>query len=265
MKRTLILGCIVAVILGYAASVFATSTGITGATRKNGNGCTCHGESPFTNVIVTITGPDTLVVGQTANYTLTIQGGPAVRGGTNIAASSGDLNPISFALQKMDGELTHKSPVQFDGPALSFQFSYTAPSTPGQQTIFANGNSVNFNGASTGDQWNFAPDKHVVVRQSVTTVERTAQSLPKNFSLSQNYPNPFNPNTSFELRVTSYKFVSVKVYNVLGKEITTLVDEEKSPGVYTLHFDGKNLPSGTYYYRATAGGIAETRAMVLSK
>ncbi|MBI3579772.1 MAG: hypothetical protein HY089_10230, partial [Ignavibacteriales bacterium] len=240
MKKTLISGCTVIVILGYAISVFAHSTGMTGVTRKNGNGCDCHGSTPFANVIVTITGPDTLITGQTADYTLALQGGPAVRGGVDIAASSGNLNPISASLQKIDGELTHISPVQFDGPVLTFQFSYTAPSAPGQQTIFANGNSVNFNGASTGDQWNFAPDKNIVVRQSVTTVERTAQSLPKGFFLSQNYPNPFNPCTSFDLRVAepkahaplaqSYQFVSVKVYDVLGKEITTLMNEEKSPG-----------------------------------
>lgn len=265
MKKTLISCCVICIILGYAVSVFAVSTGITGVTRKNGNGCDCHGSSPFTNVTVAITGPDTLVVGQTANYTLTIQGGPARRAGTNIAASSGDLNPVSSSLQKIDGELTHRAPQQFDGPVFSFVFSYTAPSTSGQQTIYANGNSVNFDGTPTGDQWNFAPDKKIVVRQSVSAVERNDQSLPKNFSLSQNYPNPFNPGTNFELHIKNPGFVSVKVYDVLGKEITALVNEEKLPGVYALHFDGKNLPSGTYYYRATAGAITETRAMVLLK
>ncbi|MBK8552561.1 MAG: T9SS type A sorting domain-containing protein [Ignavibacteria bacterium] len=78
-------------------------------------------------------------------------------------------------------------------------------------------------------------------------------SAPGNFSLSQNYPNPFNPVTKLEFRISDYGFVSLKVYDVLGNEVRTLVNEKKSAGSYTITFDGSNLSSGIYFYKLTAG------------
>ncbi len=80
-----------------------------------------------------------------------------------------------------------------------------------------------------------------------------------------NYPNPFNPTTSLQFAIGSRQFVSLKVYDVLGKEIVTLVNEEKEAGEYAVEFDGANLTSGIYYYRLEAGIFSETRKMVLLK
>jgi hypothetical protein len=89
--------------------------------------------------------------------------------------------------------------------------------------------------------------------------------LPNQFSLSQNYPNPFNPTTviSFQLAVNS--FASLKVYDVLGREVATLVNEELKPGTYEVDWDGSNFPSGIYFYSLVADGFVETKKMVLIK
>ncbi len=85
------------------------------------------------------------------------------------------------------------------------------------------------------------------------------------FSLSQNYPNPFNPSTLIEYKVPQYSFVEIKVYDVLGIEITTLVDEFKSEGIYKVQFNTNGLPSGVYIYSMKAGDFTEVKKMILMK
>jgi len=85
------------------------------------------------------------------------------------------------------------------------------------------------------------------------------------FKLEQNYPNPFNPTTNLEFRISDGGFVSLKVYDVLGNEITTLINNELSSGIHKVEFDGTVLPSGTYFYRLDAGRYSETKKMVLLK
>ena len=88
---------------------------------------------------------------------------------------------------------------------------------------------------------------------------------PKKFQLSQNYPNPFNPTTNLQYAISSRQFITLKVYNLLGKEIATLVNEEKPAGEYKVEFIGNNLPSGIYFYELKAGNITQTKKMMLLK
>lgn len=85
------------------------------------------------------------------------------------------------------------------------------------------------------------------------------------FYLEQNYPNPFNPVTSIKYQVSRTAKVSLKVYDVLGREIETLIDEAMYPGVYKVEFNGTNLPSGLYFYKLTAGDFAQSRKMAMIK
>ena len=96
-----------------------------------------------------------------------------------------------------------------------------------------------------------------------TGVENISSEFPKEFILEQNYPNPFNPSTSIRYAISSSQFVSLKVYDVLGKEISTLVNEEKEVGVYSVNFDATGLSSGMYLYRLQAGNFVETKKMIL--
>ncbi len=107
----------------------------------------------------------------------------------------------------------------------------------------------------------------------VVNVENNSSTI-NEFSLSQNYPNPFNPSTYIGYRIKDQEFVSLKVYNVLGKEIATLVNEEKPAGNYKIEFNsnsnllsGKsgNLPSGIYFYRLKAGSFISVKKMILMK
>jgi len=89
--------------------------------------------------------------------------------------------------------------------------------------------------------------------------------IPKEYILEQNYPNPFNPKTiiNYELPITNY--VLIKVYDVLGNEVSTLVNEKQNAGSYEVEFDGSNFASGVYYYKLTSDGFAETKKMLLTK
>ena len=88
---------------------------------------------------------------------------------------------------------------------------------------------------------------------------------PIEFSLEQNYPNPFNPVTSIHYVVGSQSYVTLKVYDVLGNEVATLVNEQKPAGSYEVEFDGAELPSGIYFYQLKAGSYIETKKMILLK
>jgi hypothetical protein len=83
------------------------------------------------------------------------------------------------------------------------------------------------------------------------------------YELSQNYPNPFNPTTNFEFRIAESGFVSLKIFDVLGRKVKTLVYEEKSPGQYEITFDASGFASGVYFYRLEAGDFISTKKMIL--
>jgi len=91
------------------------------------------------------------------------------------------------------------------------------------------------------------------------------QELPTVFSLSQNYPNPFNPSTTISFDIPRHSHAKLVIYDVLGREVRTLVDEEKQPGRYSVTFDASNLPSGVYLYRMVAGNFSDVKKMVLVK
>lgn len=90
-------------------------------------------------------------------------------------------------------------------------------------------------------------------------------AIPTEFYLSQNYPNPFNPSTSIQYAISSKQFVTLKIYDLLGREVSTLINREIGPGNYTIKFDAGSLPSGVYFYRLKAGSFIQTRKMVLIK
>jgi hypothetical protein len=103
-------------------------------------------------------------------------------------------------------------------------------------------------------------------KQTPTSVaESTGGDLPKSFALEQNYPNPFNPTTTINYQIPTAGIVSLKVYDILGKEISTLINEEKPAGNYNVAFDGSKLASGIYFYRLKVNGFNEVRKMLLVK
>ncbi len=102
-------------------------------------------------------------------------------------------------------------------------------------------------------------------------INQLSNEVPKHFSLSQNYPNPFNPATNIKFQIPHAGFVKLIIFDLLGREIQTLVNEQLSAGTYEADFDGGSLPSGVYYYRLEAEDpstplrVTETKKMVLIK
>lgn len=116
---------------------------------------------------------------------------------------------------------------------------------------------------------------------TMTILKNITSKIPDKFSLSQNYPNPFNPSTKIRFNIPSNlsfpspgnalspgsggDLITLKIYNILGKEIATLVNEKLKPGEYEITFDGSNLPSGIYFYTLSADNFKKTKKMALIK
>ena len=95
--------------------------------------------------------------------------------------------------------------------------------------------------------------------------EEEIEETPTNYVLTQNYPNPFNPSTKIRYSVPQSSQLIIKVFDVLGNEIETLVNEQKTIGTYELTWNTENLPSGVYFYQIKAGSFMETKKMILLK
>ena len=96
-------------------------------------------------------------------------------------------------------------------------------------------------------------------------VQNISTEMPLAFSLSQNYPNPFNPSTSIRYELPKNGFVRLVVYDALGREVETLINEKQSPGTYEVNWDATVYPSGVYFYKLTTEGFSETKKMMLLK
>lgn len=104
------------------------------------------------------------------------------------------------------------------------------------------------------------------INGGVTSVEEgQIVGLPTEYNVAQNYPNPFNPSTTIKYSIPQSSNVIIKVFDVLGNEVVTLVSEEKPSGTYELNWNAANLPSGVYFYRLQAGSFVETKKMILLK
>lgn len=98
-----------------------------------------------------------------------------------------------------------------------------------------------------------------------TSIEQVPEFFPKEFRLDQNYPNPFNPTTTIVLAVPKPSHVILRIYDTLGREISTFRDEKMEAGEYKIVFDASSLPSGIYIYRIEAEGFIEAKRLILMK
>lgn len=242
----------------FVTVILAHST-YTGYTRKTSStGCSCHGSASST-VTVSISGPAQVQAGSTSTYQVTISGGSGTRVCTDIAASSGSLQPFDSALKLSGNELITNGTKTYTNGQYVYSFNYTAPATGGNQTLYATGLATNSSG-----QWNFAPDKVISV---VTATDVMTNSIPAEYALEQNYPNPFNPSTLIKYSIAETGNVTLKIYDMLGNEIETLVNEIKLPGNYSVQFSSENLnlASGIYFYKLRTEKFSSTKKMLLVK
>jgi len=125
--------------------------------------------------------------------------------------------------------------------------------------------SVNVNLNTVGINYAFNVPGNRYELAAPVSVNNISSEIPNKFSLSQNYPNPFNPKTVIRFSLSVANVTSLKIYDILGKEIATLVNEKLQPGTYETSFDGSNLTSGVYFYKLTIADFTETKQMLLIK
>lgn len=253
------------VILSVSINLLADIDGRTNRTRKTStSGCgSCHGSSGTAGVSVTITGPDTVVAGQTAQYSLVINRAGKTGAGLDVATRRGSLGAVTSGTRLQSGEITHNDNLLMSNGAVTVQFSYTAPATIGLDTIWAVGIATNTSGSSSGDEWNWSANRSLYVKLA-TGINQTNSEL-NDYNLSQNFPNPFNPSTSIGYNIPKESFVELSIYDVSGKFVKTLVSENKFAGNYSITFTGEELSSGVYYYKLTAGDFSKTMKMIMMK
>ncbi len=155
--------------------------------------------------------------------------------GFEIERSTDNTNFITRGFVEGQGTSTEKHHYSFSDNALN-------------GTIFYKLKQIDFNGK-------FKYSKSIKINSTFAV----------NFRLFQNYPNPFNPNTIIEYNIPYYSFVSIKIYNILGKEVASLIDQNQKAGSYSVMFNGENLPSGIYFYKLQANNFSETKKMILVK
>ncbi|MCG6912419.1 DUF4397 domain-containing protein [bacterium BMS3Abin03] len=138
----------------------------------------------------------------------------------------------------------------------------------GSAVVFASGflnPSVNQNGEAFGLFFALADGTVGQFSEGVTSVEDISSVTPDRYTLSQNYPNPFNPSTTISFTIPDNELVSLKIYNVLGSEVATLISQNLTAGEYNFNFEASNLASGIYFYELKAGNFAQIKKMNLLK
>jgi hypothetical protein len=120
-------------------------------------------------------------------------------------------------------------------------------------------------GGPLGNNTDYSGIDALRVERDLTGIHNTGGEVPAEYSLSQNYPNPFNPVTNIAFSIPQSGFVTLKVFDVSGKESVVLVNQQMSAGSYRVDFDASSLSSGIYFYNLTSGNYSETKKMVLVK
>jgi len=180
----------------------------------------------------------------------TTDGGYILGGGTNSYGAGG----LDFYLVKTDAGGTQLWDTTFGGS--SDDVCLSVQQTPGGGYIL--GGYTGSYGAGSEDFW-------LVKTGPELATEPIMNPLPAEYVLHQNYPNPFNPSTRISFDLTRANHVSLKVFDLLGREVAILTDETHPIGTHRATFDGSGLPSGIYFYHLQAGDFAMTKKMVLMK
>jgi hypothetical protein len=168
-------------------------------------------------------------------------------------STASELNNMGFEIERSIDNQDNFVTVGFvDGKGSSSEINYYSfidhPQVSGVNQLYYRLKQVDFDGTF-----------------SYSDIVNVSYDVPAEFVLSQNYPNPFNPSTRINYFVPQESFVSVKVYDFLGREVMTLVNETKATGSYEIVFDASNMPSGTYFYTMIAGNFSATKKMILIK
>lgn len=266
LKNSMVIVLTAFLLLAASVILYASENGITGRTKKtSNNGCGgCHGSTADPQVSVTISGPDSVTTGQTVQYSLTISKASKLGAGLDIAVKTGTLAPVSSNIHLSNGELTHNSNLTMTNGSITVLFNYTAPGSAGTDSLYAIGNATNSNGNTSGDDWNWANGKRIIVRNP-NAIKNISGEVPGSYSLKQNYPNPFNPSTNIRFSIPASSEVKLSVFDLTGKEVASLFNGVLAAGNYEADWNASGVSSGVYFYKLSAGNFTETKKMMLTK
>ncbi len=179
---------------------------------------------------------------------------------TDVFDAYGTLNLSNGSFGALRQTATTVTKVYISGVLQNTVTSYTIS----WQTESGNQLSVDVDTLSSGNVRVHSVSITYIGTTPATLVRSLAQA-PENFTLSQNYPNPFNPSTQIQFSVAHAGFVSLKVYDMLGREVATLISRDLSPQSYSVTWNAADLPSGVYFYKLDAEGKSVTKKMILMK
>jgi hypothetical protein len=174
-----------------------------------------------------------------------------------------DTMQVGYSLNQFPGDWVKIGPTlrSLDSNNVWAEFKYDLSSLSGQLIYIGFRYWMN----TTVDGLRICLDDIFVGNRSAIGIQPISTEIPIKFDLKQNYPNPFNPVTNIEFAIAKTSNVNLIVYNSLGQLVSELVNQEMRPGIYRYDFNASNLPSGSYYYRLTAGDFVKTNKMVLVK
>jgi hypothetical protein len=163
--------------------------------------------------------------------------------------------------------LVHGTGTSFSAPILVFEDSTGSYIGRGSSSVAARGNgeiAVAFDPTAVR---NGDVVSDIMLKKGILTVTgiEPVNNTVSGYELMQNYPNPFNPTTNFGFRIADFGLVTLKIYDINGKEVQTLLNKDMNPGIYELTFDGSKLPSGAYFYKLEAGEFSDTKKLILAK
>jgi hypothetical protein len=170
--------------------------------------------------------------------------------------SRGPVTEDDFATIKYNASGVEQCVVRYNGPGNTFDLA-TALAVDAAGNIYVTGRS-NQVGNSTITTIKYT--------QIPLLVNNNNEGVPNEFSLEQNYPNPFNPVTKIRFDIPGEAHqLKINIYNMLGRKVETLVNQQLKPGTYEVEWNAGNYPSGVYFYKLSAGDFTETKRMVLVK
>jgi hypothetical protein len=191
---------------------------------------------------------------QTFNQSIYLNGGL-------ITSSSVSLNAIVDAY----GTMTLPGGASYQALRIREEITINGGTSVGYTFVTLSGVQVNVDAGSNPPNSGTITANSTSYNSALATSVEHISGLPHNFNLTQNYPNPFNPSTKIEYSIPEAFFVQLKVYDILGNEVATLVDEEQSAGTYRADFNGEGLSSGLYIAQLTTGNFVHTIKMSLLK
>jgi hypothetical protein len=219
------------------------------ATSGTGGVYIFSGTTTFRNNIIWGNTPGAQIAGGSAIVTYCdVQGGFTGAGNINsdplFTDSSFVLTANSPCVDKGDSSTVYNDPPDPNNPSLA---KYPA------------------RGTLRNDMGAYGGPFSKILTSSVIGIHQISNEIPRGFELKQNYPNPFNPNTQIEFHVTQFGLVQLKIFDILGREINVIINEQLQPGSYEVNFNSAGLSSGVYFYKLKAGDFSTAKKMVISK